>query len=129
MNDAPQNWDGRGHFFSAAAEAMRRILIEHARRRQSEKRGGGRQRVSLDDDLPEISSPCDEIDDLLSLDDALTRLTAQDPALGELVKLCTFGGLSLEEAAANLGISRATAYRRWAFARAYLHDAIKAGEQ
>jgi len=127
VEDAPTRWDGRRHFFAAAAEAMRRILIEHARRKNALKHGGERRRVDLDDDLPAISSPCDDIDDLLMLNDALDRLAEEDPAMAELVKLSFFAGLSLDEAAAALGISRATAYRRWAFARAWLHDAISGG--
>ncbi len=124
---APKRWDGRRHFFAAAAEAMRRILVEHARRKNSLKRGGERGRVELDDELPAIASPCDDIDDLLTLNDALDRLAQEDPALAELVKLSFFAGLSVDEAAETLGISRATAYRRWAFARAWLHDALGGG--
>lgn len=117
-------WDGRRHFFSAAAEAMRRILIDHARRRNAHKHGGDHRRVELHDDLPAISSPCDEVTDLLSLNDALDQLAAKDGDLAELVKLVFFVGMSLDEASDALSISRATAYRRWAFARAWLHDAI-----
>jgi RNA polymerase sigma factor (TIGR02999 family) len=117
-------WDGRGHFFAAAAEAMRRILIEHARRKSALKNGGGRERIDLSDELPAIASPCDNIDDLLALDEALERLAKEDRAKAELVKLLYFAGLNLEEAAAAQGISRTTAYRHWLFARAWLHDAI-----
>ncbi|HEY7089521.1 MAG TPA: ECF-type sigma factor [Tepidisphaeraceae bacterium] len=124
IDGEPAHWDGRRHFFGAAAEAMRRILIDHAREKNTEKRGGQRARVDLEDALPAISSPCDDVDDLLALDDALDKLTAQDPAIAELVKLSFFAGLSLEESAAALGISRATAYRHWAFARAWLHHAM-----
>jgi RNA polymerase sigma factor (TIGR02999 family) len=127
VEDAPTRWDGREHFFAAAAEAMRRILVEHARRKNSLKRGGGQQRVEMENDLPAISSPCDDFDDLLALSDALDRLATEDPAMADLVKLSFFAGLSLDEAADVLGISRATAYRRWAFARAWLHDAITGG--
>jgi len=127
VDDGDSHWDGRGHFFTAAAEAMRRILIEHARQKQAAKRGGARNRVELDDELPEIASPCAEIDDLLALDEALDRLATEDTTTAELVRLCFFAGLRVEEAAATLGISRATAYRYWAFARAWLYDAI-AGE-
>ncbi len=127
VEDAPIRWEGRRHFFAAAAEAMRRILVEHARRKNALKRGGERRRIDLDDDLPAISSPCDDIDDLLTLNDALDRLASEDHTMAELVKLSFFAGLSLEETADAMGISRATAYRRWAFARAWLHDAVSGG--
>jgi RNA polymerase sigma factor (TIGR02999 family) len=123
QDDSPR-WDGRGHFFAAAAEAMRRILIEHARRRNATKRGGHRDREPMSDDLPEIASPCDNVDDLLELNAALDRLAEEDAAKAELVKLLYFAGLNLDEAAAVQGISRSTAYRHWLFARAWLHDAI-----
>ena len=112
---------------------MRRILIEHARRRGALKRGGGGggggQRVDLNGDdgdgiLSGIATPCDQVDDVLALAEALARLSAEDPGVAELVKLHFFAGLTLDEAAAAVGISRATAYRRWAFARAWLHDAL-----
>jgi RNA polymerase sigma factor (TIGR02999 family) len=122
---ASDRWNNRGHFFSAAAEAMRRILIEHARRKHARKRGGGRERVDLDDDnLPSIASPCDEVDDLLALNEALDRLQKEDPPKAELVKLLYFAGLNLEEAAAALEISRTTAYRQWVFTRAWLSEAM-----
>ena len=124
IGEEDARWDGRGHFFAAAAEAMRRILIEHARRKHALKHGGQHRRVELDDDLAPIASPCDNVDDLLALDEALDRLTEVDPVKAELVKLLYFAGLNLEEAAAAQGISRTTAYRRWLFARAWLHDAI-----
>lgn len=124
-NSNPQ-WEGRGHFFAAAAEAMRRILIEHARAKQAVKRGGRVDRVDRVelDDFPAITGPWDKIDDLLSLDEALVRLERADPAKAELVKLLYFAGLNLEEAAAAQGISRSTAYRHWLFARAWLFDAM-----
>jgi RNA polymerase sigma factor (TIGR02999 family) len=124
VGQEPLKWDGRGHFFAAAAEAMRRILIEHARRKHAHKRGGQQLRVELDDHLPAIASPCDNLDDLLALDEAIERLAKTDSAMAELVKLLYFAGLNLEEAAAALGISRATAHRRWTFARAWLFDAM-----
>jgi RNA polymerase sigma factor (TIGR02999 family) len=124
VQDDGAHWDGRGHFFAAAAEAMRRILIEHARTKNALKRGGQLQRVELDDDFPPITSPCDNLDDLLALNDALDRLAKEDAAKAELVKLLYFAGLNLEEAAAVQGISRTTAYRHWLFARAWLHDTI-----
>ncbi|HEX2476778.1 MAG TPA: sigma-70 family RNA polymerase sigma factor [Lacipirellulaceae bacterium] len=124
IDDENVRWDGRGHFFAAAAEAMRRILIEHARRKNAVKHGGGRERIELNEELPPIASPCDNIEDLLALDEALQRLAKEDPSKAELVKLLYFAGLNLEEAAAAQGISRTTAYRHWLFARAWLHDAI-----
>ncbi len=125
MEGAPERWNNRRHFFGAAAEAMRRILIEHARRKKSLKRGGGHKHVHLDDgQLPEIASPCDDIDALLALNDALDRLSIEEPAKAELVKLLYFAGLNLEEAATALGISRTSAYRQWIFARAWLCDSM-----
>jgi RNA polymerase sigma factor (TIGR02999 family) len=109
-------WDNRGHFFKAAAEAMRRILIESARRKTTRKHGGERKRVELTD-LPATTPP----EDLLALDEALTRLGERDPVRAELVQLRFFGGLSVPEAANTLGISIATAERYWAFARAWLY--------
>jgi RNA polymerase sigma factor (TIGR02999 family) len=126
IQDAPDGWDGRGHFFAAAAEAMRRILIEHARARNADKRGGGMERVGLEDDLlPSISSPCDNIDDLLALDQALNRLESEHPDKAALIKLLYFAGLNLEEAGAAMGISTATAHRHALFARACLHKTMK----
>jgi RNA polymerase sigma factor (TIGR02999 family) len=124
VGEEESRWDGRGHFFAAAAEAMRRILIEHARRKNAQKYGGGRERMELSDELPPIASPCDNVDDLIALDEALDRLAKVSPGKAELVKLLYFAGLNLEEAAAAQGISRATAYRHWVYARAWLHDAI-----
>jgi RNA polymerase sigma factor (TIGR02999 family) len=126
IDGQPDRWDGRRHFFAAAAEAMRRILIEHARRKHSLKCGGDHQRVELDDQhLPAILSPCDDVYDLLALNDALDRFTAEDPAKAELVKLLYFAGMSLEEAAVTLGISKTTAHRQWVFARAWLVEAME----
>lgn len=124
VQDESRNWDGRRHFFAAAAEAMRRILVEHARRKHALKNGGGRQRVELDDELPAISAPCDSVEDLLSLNEALERLAVEDPGKAELIKLLFFTGLSLDEAARALGLSRSTAYRHWLFARAWLFHAM-----
>jgi RNA polymerase sigma factor (TIGR02999 family) len=124
LKDEDPRWGGRCHFFAAAAEAMRRILIEHARRKNALKRGGRQPRVHLDDDFPAIASPCDNLDDLLELDQALDRLAQEDPEKAQLVKLLYFAGLNLSEAAAVLGMPRTTAYRRWLYARAWLHDAI-----
>lgn len=119
-----QPWNGRAHFLAAAAEAMRRILIERARAKNSLKRGGRRHRVELDEYDPPIAAPCDNLDDLFALDEALDRLTKLDAGKAELVKLMYFAGLNLEETAAVQGISRTTAYRHWLFARAWLCDAI-----
>jgi RNA polymerase sigma factor (TIGR02999 family) len=119
-----QQFDGRGHFFAAAAEAMRRILVNHARDRSRLKRGGGRRRVDLDR-LTGLAAASD--DDLLGLDDALDRLAKDYPVAAELVKLRFFGGMTLGEAAEALGLPRRTADRHWSFARAWLADAL-AGE-
>lgn len=125
IGDGDPGWDARGHFFAAAAEAMRRILIDHARTKKSLKRGGQRQRIELDDAAP-IALPCQDVDELLDLDAALERFAKEDAEKAELVKLLYFAGLKLEEAAAAQGISRTTAYRRWLYARAWLRDAIGA---
>jgi RNA polymerase sigma factor (TIGR02999 family) len=119
--DKAQHWDSRAHFYAAAAEAMRRILIDQARRKRRPKHGGGRTRVSLDQVLciEEVVN-----NKLLALDEALQRLASQEPAKAELVKLHYFAGLSLEEAGRVLGISHRTAKRHWAYARAWLYAAI-----
>ena len=116
-----QDWRHRGHYFAAAAEAMRRILVEKARRKQRVKHGGEHQRVELEDDRLVCSIPPDQI---LALDEALQRFGQEEPEKAQLVKLRFFAGLSLEEAAETLGISRATASRQWTYARAWLHDAV-----
>jgi RNA polymerase sigma factor (TIGR02999 family) len=108
-------WEGRGHFFAAAAEAMRRILIESARRKNLPKHGGGRRRIELN----EAHRILESSDDLLVLDDALGRLSVEDATAVEIVKLRLYAGLSVEEAADALGLARATAYRHWTFARAW----------
>jgi RNA polymerase sigma factor (TIGR02999 family) len=112
-----QRWNGRGHFFAAAAEAMRRILVEQARRKQAEKRGGRRQRVPLAD-ADAGHTPPDEA--LLAIDDALTRLAAEDPPAARLIQLRYFAGFSVEDAGEVIGISRSSAYEHWAYARARL---------
>lgn len=112
-----QQWNSRGHFFAAAAEAMRRILIENARAKAREKRGGDWRRVDFEElDVMNSVSP----QQLVALDDALNRLTTLDPLAGQLVKLRYFAGMALDEAAAALEISTSTAYRHWAYARAWL---------
>jgi RNA polymerase sigma factor (TIGR02999 family) len=113
-------WDSRGHFFAAAAEAMRRILIENARRKNSVKHGGQLRRIELGEDFARDPSP----EQLLALDDALKQLAREDPVKAELVKLRCFAGLSHQEAARALGISRPTADRYWAYAKARLYCAI-----
>jgi len=119
-----QRWDSRGHFFSAAAEAMRRILVENARRKARIKHGGELARV----DLPDLDVAGDQDDQrLLALDEALTQLESEEPAKAHLVKLRYFAGMTLDEAADSLGISRATASRHWTYARAWLFDAMADG--
>jgi RNA polymerase sigma factor (TIGR02999 family) len=115
--DQGQHWNSRGHFFAAAAEAMRRMLVEQARRKQAAKHGGGRLRVDLPEDL---AAPKARSDDLVALDEALGRLESHHPDAGRLVKLRYFAGLSHQEAAEALGISRGAADRLWALARAWL---------
>jgi RNA polymerase sigma factor (TIGR02999 family) len=118
----PAGWDGRGHFFAAAAEAMRRILVDAARTRSARKRGGAWKRIDLNRiDLAQRAAP----DDLLELDDTLDKLTRQDPVACQIVKLRFFGGLSVDQAGEMLGLSRTTAYKRWAFARAWLYTELK----
>jgi RNA polymerase sigma factor (TIGR02999 family) len=121
-----QPWDGRGHFFAAAAEAMRRILINRARDRRRLKRGGGWRRLRLEHLDLSVAEPPDE---LLALDAALDRLAQEDPACAELVKLRFFAGLTLDEAARALGVVRRTADRYWAFARAWLYAALRKAEE
>jgi RNA polymerase sigma factor (TIGR02999 family) len=118
-------WDSRGHFFAAAAEAMRRIVVETARRKKRAKHGGGRRRMEVElADLPTRLPP----DDLLALDEALARLEQLDPVKARLVTLRYFAGMTIEQAAAVLNISRVTAHRYWTFARAWLHQQITGGE-
>lgn len=137
VGPGPQRaWNGRVHFFAAAAEAMRRILIDHARRKHRARRGGGMKRVELDDvaldgiALDDVAMAAEtRADQLLALDAALTQLAAADPRRAKLVTLRYFAGLTLEQAAELLGISRATADRHWAFARAWLFDAMTRGQE
>jgi RNA polymerase sigma factor (TIGR02999 family) len=114
-------WDSRGHFFAAAAEAMRRILVESARRKGRQKRGGALVRVNLEDAELACRMPPD---DLIALDEALAKLAAEDPVKARLVELRFFAGLSLEEASKALGVSAATAKRYWRYARAWLHREV-----
>jgi RNA polymerase sigma factor (TIGR02999 family) len=115
------SWDNRGHFFAAAAEAMRRILVERARRKQTRKRGGHVQRIDLDD----LAAACEErSEELLALDQALTELEQHDSQAAQLVKLRYFAGLTHQQAAEALGIGRRAADRVWALARAWLYQQI-----
>ncbi len=116
--DQVQHWNSRGHFFAAAAEAMRRILVEQARRKRRPKHGGDLRRVDLDEALPLAPAPSEN---LLDLDEALSRLEATDPLAASLVKLRYFSGLTMPQAAEALGISLRTAERNWTYARTWLH--------
>ena len=121
-----QHWDSRGHFFAAAAEAMRRILVENARRKASLKRGANLRRLKLDDGL---TLNQERPEDILSLNEALDLLAAEDPVKAELVKLRCFVGMSHQEAAAVLGISRPTADRYWAYAKSRLYCYLVEGDE
>jgi RNA polymerase sigma factor (TIGR02999 family) len=116
-----QQFDGRGHFFAAAAEAMRRILVNHARDGKRQKRGGARVRLEL---LDQATGVAQDPDLVLSLDDLLGRLRVEDAAAAQVAEVHLFGGLSVEEAGAALGVSRAVAYRNWKYARAWLREAL-----
>ncbi len=117
-----QRFDGRGHFFAAAAQAMRRILVNHARDRTRLKRGGARVRLEL---LDQAASLAEDPDLVLSVDELLTRLEEEDATAARIAHLHLFGGLSVEEAGTALGMSRAVAYRNWKYARAWLRDALE----
>jgi len=121
VGDAPQSWENQGHFFAAAAEAMRRILVDRARRKKSAKHGGAAQRVDLHDAIGAVEASPEA---LITMDESLTKLADQDAEAAQLVKLAYFGGLSLEQAAEVVGMSSRSAYRHWAFARAWLYQAI-----
>ena len=123
---AGDRWDHRGHFFAAAAEAMRRILIDQARRKATVRHGGAMERRALDPDAAPMPEPRE---DLLALDPALDKLAAEDPLKADLVKLRYFVGLSLAEAAAALGLSERTAGRHWAYARAWLRRAVERSQE
>jgi RNA polymerase sigma factor (TIGR02999 family) len=112
-----QEWDSRGHFFAAAAEAMRRLLVESARRKSRQRDSIGQNRPDFDEGDAAIDVPVDEV---MAIDEALAKLAAEDSQAAELVKLRYFAGLSIDEAAEALGISRATAYRHWTYARAWI---------
>jgi RNA polymerase sigma factor (TIGR02999 family) len=124
-SDEAAHWNSRGHFFGAAAQAMRRILVEGARRRQRLKHGGGRDRTDLDEvEVPVRLPP----EDVLALDEALTRLATADPEAAQIVQRHFFAGQPIEDIADALGVSRATAYRQWAHARAWLRLEMGAGD-
>jgi RNA polymerase sigma factor (TIGR02999 family) len=122
VGDSPGQWDNRHHFFAAAAEAMRRILVEQARRKRRVRHGGGRKRINLDEACSLVQP---RSDDLLALDEALTRLASLKPVRAEVVKLRFFAGLTMAEIARTLGISQPTAERYWAFARTWLYAELK----
>jgi RNA polymerase sigma factor (TIGR02999 family) len=124
VNEA-QDWDSRGHFFAAAAEAMRRILVENARRKRRLKHGGGQPYADFD--LANFAGPMPD-EDLLALDEAMTRLAMEDPIRAQLVQLRFYAGLSNEDAAQVMGISAVTAKRYWRFARAWLHREVRKGD-
>ena len=124
VSSEAQNWNSRAHFFGAAAEAMRRILIENARRKQRLKRGSGRMKLELKREDVAIEAPCD---DVIALDEALTELAEVDRNKVELVKLRYFAGLTLEQSAQILDISLATAKRNWTYAKAWLYSRIRSG--
>lgn len=120
-----QDWKSSGHFFKAAAEAMRRILVENARRKQRIKRGGDRQKVNLEEADLAFEAPSE---DIIAVNEALIKLSEEDPIVADLVKLWYFVGLTLEQTAGILGISRRTAHRYWDYACAWLHQEITKGE-
>jgi RNA polymerase sigma factor (TIGR02999 family) len=122
--DTQPTWQNRAHFFAAAAEAMRRILIDGARRRHANRHGGGLRRLDVNDEALEVSSPCGTDDELLAVHEALESLAVHDARKAEIVKLRYFAGLTLEQAADALGISAPTAKRDWTYARAWLFKEI-----
>jgi RNA polymerase sigma factor (TIGR02999 family) len=119
--EGAQHWNSRGHFFAAAAEAMRRILIENARRKQTLKAGASLQKLSLEEGDVAVD---DDSQKLLAIDDVLDQLAAESREMAELVKLRVFAGMTVDEAASALGISRTTAFRHWTYARAWLRAAL-----
>jgi len=123
--EQPQHWNSRGHFFGAAAEAMRRILLNRARDKGRTKRGGQFQRVDLDKIELALDAPND---DLMAIDEAIARLAEENPECANVVKMRFFAGLSIDEVAAAMGVSASTAKRHWAYARAWLFDAIQADD-
>ena len=126
MSENTPHWNSRGHFFAAAAEAIRRILIERARCKSRRKRGGDWQRLDVQLNEPIVAGPNT---DILAVDEALSQLAGEHPEKAELVKLRYFAGLTLADAAAALGISTATADRRWRYARAWLARRLRQGDE
>ena len=122
VDNSDQKWNGRRHFFGAAAEAMRRIMVDNARKKMRPKHAGNLQRVELNE---EIALTCDDADEILAITEALDKLSAEDAQKAELVKLRYFAGLTLQQAADALGISRATASRYWEFAKVFLFCALE----
>jgi RNA polymerase sigma factor (TIGR02999 family) len=122
-----QSWNSRGHFFKAAAEAMRRILVENARRKKSLKRGGGRRRVDLDESIAIANQRENPPDDVLALDDALDKLSREDKTIADLIKLRIFGGLAVNQAADIVGVSLSKAYADLEYARAWLRVQMEKG--
>jgi RNA polymerase sigma factor (TIGR02999 family) len=122
--DKDQRWDSSRHFFAAAAEAMRRILVDHARHKRSQKGGGGLKRRELDDVELTLGAPAD---DLIALDDALSKLERENRQAADLAKLRLFAGLTVDEAADSLGISRRTGFRLWTYSRAFLQADLSDG--
>jgi RNA polymerase sigma factor (TIGR02999 family) len=126
VGDEPQGWQNRGHFFAAAAEAMRRILVENARRKRTLKRGGAQGRIELED----MSLATEDASlDMIALDEALAKLAQEEPAVFELVRLRYFAGLTQQQTAELLGIPRRTADRNWAYARAWLYQEMSKGSE
>ena len=125
VGNEPQSWESRAHFFGAAAEAMRRILVENARRKRRIKRGGDRHRIELGEAVLSVG---EAPDDLIALDEALAKLAAEDRQAFDLVRLRYFAGLTLQQAAELLGMPRRTADRNWAYARAWLYQEMSEGE-
>lgn len=125
--DPGSGWNSRGHFFGAAARAMRQILVDAARRKDAAKRGGERRRLPLDEAAPLAAEDGTTAVDLLALDEALTRLAAEEPVIARLVELRYFAGLSVEDAAAALGVSAATAKRYWVYGRSWLYGELSPG--
>ena len=124
--DANRKWNDRTHFFAAAAEAMRRILVDNARRKRAQRHGGGQQRL----ELPDLAAPSAPNDDqLLVVNDALDKFAALDPQKAELLKLRYFVGMTIEETSEALGISKATAKRHWDYAKAWLYEEIRAQQK
>ena len=126
--ESPDRWRDTAHFYHAAAEAMRRVLIDHARAKLADKRGGSRKQVSLTESIPDVATLAEsgDPDQILRLDTAVTRLQTVSPQAGEIVRLRFYAGLSIEQTAADLGLSVATIKRKWTYARMWLYQALSA---